>query len=99
MSNIQKQYDLACAIDAKTEEIEKYVSKQLGFGDPDKLPDDRKAVLAEEVGQLIDEHDEAVLGAPAAAESRMKASELGRLLLERHELCEQYLDLRDSDIK
>ena len=58
--------------------------------------------LNEEIEELIDQYDEALLesdspGAWRALDERLAQTKIGRLLQERHEISEQILDLQDDE--
>lgn len=91
--------ELRQALQAKDREIAAFVSRALGFGDyPGILDEKQRRQVEEEVGDLIEKHDESLHDFDTAEEwkaqeERVAATPVGKLLQERHEISRQILDL------
>jgi hypothetical protein len=86
----------------KTQEILKLVANSYGVGDVASLDASQLQRLNEEIEEIIDQYDEALLEGDSpeawrALDERLARTEIGRLLQERHEISEQILDLKDDE--
>jgi len=89
------------ALRAKTEEITQIVATSLNLGVINDLDSVARRHLDEEVEAIIEEHEVALTDHDTieewqAHDERLKKTEIGRLLLARHEIAERILDLRDA---
>ena len=86
--------ELRRALQAKDVEIAAFVSKALGFGDyPGILNEKQRRQVEEEVGDLIEKHEESLQDLDTAEEwkaqeGKVAATPIGELLEERHEAVE-----------
>jgi hypothetical protein len=72
--------ELRRALQAKDREIAAFISKAWGLGDyPAGLDEKQRRRVEEEVGDLIEKHEE-------SQEGRVAATPIGKLLQERHEI-------------
>ena len=86
----------------KDDEILRFVATAYGLEDLDGLDASVRLGLQEEVEEIIEDHEEALIEGDTveewkALDQRLNATELGRLLQGRHEIAEQILDLRDQN--
>jgi hypothetical protein len=83
-------------------EILKLVANAYGVEDVASLDASRWQRLNEEIEELIDQYDEALIESDSpeawrALDERLGQTKIGRLLQERHEIAEQILDAEDED--
>jgi hypothetical protein len=102
MSEQELELELLRKLNAKSEEIERFVAKAYKIGDIGNLDPTAMQRLEIEVEQLIERHADALLDGETieewrALDQRLAETEIGRLLQERHEIFEQILDLRDGE--
>ena len=93
--------DLNRKLSAKGREIAAVYASATGR-DIARLSESERSVLDEEVSNLIDEADEALIDGETAEDRRARdprlaATPIGRLVLERHEIQEQMLDALESN--
>ena len=86
----------------KTQEILKLVANTHGVEDVASLDASQLQRLNEEIKEIIDQYDEALLEndspeAWRALNERLARTKIGRLLQERHEIAEQILDAEEDD--
>jgi len=98
----EQELELFGKLNAKTEEIERFVAKAYEIGDIGNLDPTAMQRLEIEVEQLIEQHADALLEGETveewrAVDQRLAETEIGRLLQERHEIFEQILDLHDDE--
>ena len=94
--------DLHAKLRSKTREILTLVANSYGLGAVSSLEPSSLEQLNEEVDEIIEQHDEALNEGETSEEwraldERLAATEIGRLLQERHEIAEQILDADDDD--
>jgi hypothetical protein len=94
--------DLHEKLRSKTREILTLVANSYGLGAVSSLEPSSLEQLNEEVDEIIEQHDEALNEGETSEEwraldERLAATEIGRLLQERHEIAEQILDADDDD--
>ena len=85
------------ALDAKVDEIRELVAAKLGLGPLNQMNEDDRETFCEEVAALIDDHEQAMADGDTMTEWQIRErtiarSDLGRLLLERHEIEQKLLD-------
>ncbi|WLA62360.1 hypothetical protein [Bradyrhizobium diazoefficiens] len=102
MTNTEQIRGLRTKLEDKTQEILKLVASSYGLGDIGSLEECKLQHLHEEIEEIIDQHDEALMEGDTpeewrALDGRLAKTELGRLLQERHEVAEQILNLLDED--
>ena len=95
--------DLHTKLEDKTQEILKLVATSYGLGDVGSLEPSKLHQLEEEVEEIIEQHEEALLEGDTveewrALDERLAKTEVGQLLQARHEISEQILDLRDRGL-
>jgi hypothetical protein len=97
---VKSEGQLLQELRAKHQEINVLVSEALGFGDHSTLDQNQLERIEVKVEELIDQHFEATFGGAVefwqSPDQRFAATPIGRLLLERHEISHQILDLRDG---
>ena len=94
--------ELHAKLRSKTREILTLVANSYGLGAVSSLEPSSLEQLNEEVDEIIEQHDEALNEGETSEEwraldERLAATEIGRLLQERHEIAEQILDADDDD--
>ena len=94
--------DLHAKLRSKTQEILTLVATSYGLGDVNSLEPSRLEQLNEEIEEIIEQHEEALLEGDTpeewrALDERLARTDIGRLLQQRHEISEQILDLQDDD--
>jgi hypothetical protein len=90
--------DLNAELREKTQEILELVAIAYGCGDVASLDASRLQQLNHDVEKVIDQHEEALFLGDTSEEwhpldERLAQTAIGRLLLERHEISGQILDL------
>jgi hypothetical protein len=102
MTHTEQILALHAKLGDKTQEILKLVASSYGLGDVNSLEPSKLEQLDEEIEEIIDQHEEALLEGDSpeewrALDERRAQTEIGRLLQERHEIAEQLFDLEDDD--
>ena len=97
----KQERELRQKLDDKTQEIERVVAKALGLGDPTDMDPTARRRLREDVELMIEENEAALhagdkLEEWEALDQRLTETEIGRLMLERHEIEVQFLNLLDD---
>jgi hypothetical protein len=93
---------LQTKLEDKTQEILKLVANTYGVEDVASLDASQWQRLNEEIEELIDQYDEALIESDSpeawrALDERLAETKIGRLLQERHEIAEQILDAEEDE--
>ena len=94
--------ELHTKLEDKNAEILKLVATSYGLGDVGSLEPSKLHQLEEEVEEIIEQHEEALLEGDTveewrALDERLAKTEVGQLLQARFEICDQILDLQEDD--